>query len=93
MKDLEWDPRKNEWIIRERGISFEVIAHQIAAGHVLADLGHPNRKKYPDQRILVVELGGVAVVVPYIEDGERIFLITAYPSREATQHYIKGRRS
>jgi hypothetical protein len=29
--------------------------------------------------------------VPYVEDNEKIFLKTAYPSHEATKRYLKNR--
>ena len=43
---------------------------------------------YPGQRILVVDVGGYAVLVPFIEDDRDVFLKTIIPSRKATRDYL-----
>ena len=37
---------------------------------------------------MVVAMFGYAVLVPYVEDDERVFLKTAYPSRKARKKYL-----
>ena len=49
---------------------------------------HPNEKKYPGQRVFVVNVDGYAHLVPYIETEEHIFLKTVIPSRKATKQYL-----
>jgi len=39
--DYAFDPEKNAWLIRERGISFEQIIALIEAGHLIRVLEHP----------------------------------------------------
>ena len=49
---------------------------------------HPNKQKYPNQRIFIVEVRDYAYIVPFVEDEEKYFLKTIYPSREATKKYL-----
>ena len=51
-------------------------------------LAHPNRARYPKQRILVVALDGYAYLVPYVEEETYLFLKTIIPSRKATRDYL-----
>lgn len=88
MKYFDWNEKKNEQLKTDRGIGFEEIEVAIAEGKILDVLPHPNQKKYPNQRIYAVEINGYAYLVPFIEDDEKIFLKTAYPSRNATKKYI-----
>ena len=50
---------------------------------------HPSR--YGHQRILVVEIGGYACVVPYVRTGNQRFLKTIYRSRVYQKKYLPGR--
>jgi len=90
MKSINWNPDKNRKLIEERGISFENIIFHLQSGCLLDDIEHPNRNKYPCQRIFIVEVDGYAYLVPYVENGEGIFLKTVVPSRKATKHYLGG---
>lgn len=87
MKPINWNPTKNQQIIAERGISFEDIVFYMQQGQLLDDIEHPNRNKYPDQRIFVINVDGYAYLVPYVEDRNEIFLKTVIPSRKATKQY------
>lgn len=87
MKPFVWSPEKNAWLREQRGFGFEDVVAAIDDGRVLADMKHPS-SRYPSQRILVVELGGYAIVVPYVEDESAMFLKTAFPDRKATRRYL-----
>lgn len=93
MKYFDWDPEKNERLQSERGISFEDILVTIEEGGLLDILEHPSRTKYPNQRILIVNMQGYAYVVPYVEDDEKYFLKTIIPSRKMTKQYIIDRKT
>ena len=84
---LAWDETKNLQLTRERGLSFEDVESAIELGKVLDDLPHPNALKYPNQRILVIEIDEFICIVPYVSDGEVRFLKTIYPSRKAAKTY------
>ena len=54
MKYINWNKEKNEELKKERNISFEIVSYLIETKHVLDIIKHPNKKKYPNQRIFVV---------------------------------------
>ena len=88
MKYLNWSLDKNEILKAKRGISFEQIALLIESGHILGVEENPKR---PNQKIYVLEIEGYAVIVPFVEKGNEIFLKTAFPSRKYTKRYgLKG---
>ena len=90
MKYFSWNTEKNSILIQERGISFEEIVFHIEKGDVLDLLEHPNRGRYPNQRVFVVNVEGYAYLVPFVEDEREVFLKTIIPSRKATRDYMGG---
>lgn len=93
LKMDEWeyafDPDKNAWLIRERGISFEQIIALIENGHLIQILEHHDRKRYPNQLLYEVDVDGYTYVVPVIREHRTLFLKTIYPSRKATRNRAK----
>ena len=90
MKQFDWDNEKNRKLIEEREISFEEIVFFIEQGNLLDIISNPNTKKYRNQKMFVVEVNGYVYLVPFTEEGHRVFLKTIYPSRKATAKYLKG---
>ncbi len=90
MKLFKWNPEKNEILTKERGITFEEIVHMIELGVPVIETDHPNPEKYPNQKILIVDIEGYAYLVPFVQDQEEIFFKTIIPSRKATRKYIGG---
>ena len=90
MKRFEWNDDKNEWLKRVRRISFEEIVYHISEGDLLDVLEHPDQDRYPNQRIFVVDVEDYAVIVPFVEDEDAIFLKTIIPSRKLTKSYLRG---
>ena len=88
MKMFDWNAEKNQELIVERGISFEEVVFFVQEGNLLDDLKHPNEKKYPRQRIFIVNIDNYAYLVPYVEETDEIFLKTIIPSRKATKQYL-----
>lgn len=88
MKYFDWDPQKNKIIKEERWVAFEDVLLAIGQGDVLSIIEHPNKDKYPSQRIFIVDIDSYAYLVPFVEDDEKIFLKTIIPSRKATKKYI-----
>jgi len=88
MKYFDWEKDKNALLVKKRGVSFEMVVTCIAEGRVLDRVRHPNKKKYPHQYLLIVEIDGYAYAVPYVEDDEKIFLKTIIPSRKLTHEYL-----
>lgn len=93
MKPFLWDPEKNEWLKRERGVSFERIVLHIEQGDLLDILEHPNPQKYPGQRVLVVRLEEYVYLVPCLEMEDGVALRTIFPSRKLTKQYGRKRSS
>jgi hypothetical protein len=89
MKPFRWSAAKNETLKAERGTSFEQVVVAIESDGLLDVLGHPNPRRYPGQKILVVTWGGYVYLVPFVEQAEHHFLKTIIPSRKATRDYLK----
>jgi len=85
----EWDPEKNEWLKRERNISFEKIVFHLSQGDVWRIADHPDQENYPGQRIYFVALENYIYLVPHVVENDYIFLKTIIPSRKATKAYKK----
>lgn len=85
----DWNPEKNEILkAGQRSVSFEEFSEAMECGRVIKDFQHPNREKYPNQRVAWVFFRDYVWQVPYViqPDGTR-FLKTAFPSRVATKKH------
>jgi hypothetical protein len=84
--DFLWDASKNEWLKRERFVSFKEIAAMIQQGDYQDVIEDPSR---PGQYCVVLQVRSYTWIVPYVIDTEdRLVLKTAYPSRK--YHCIDG---
>ncbi len=90
MEYYQWNHEKNEKLKLERGISFEQVVMHIERGDLLDIVRHPNQSKYPNQRLLVVEIQDYAYLVPFVESDKGKFLKTIIPSRRATREYLRS---
>lgn len=90
MRLINWNTEKSLKLKESRGIYFEDIVYYIEKGDILDDYLHPNQKRYPEQRIMVIGINNYAYLVPYVEKEEEIFLKTIIPSRKATELYFGG---
>jgi hypothetical protein len=88
MKLFRWSPAKNDALKAERGLSFEGITVAVESGGLLDILDHPNKAKYPNQRVLVVTFDNYVYLVPFVEEEDHYFLKTIIPSRKATREYL-----
>ena len=86
---FDWDPEKNEWLKTERNISFEEIALLLSNSIIWKKTKHLNQKDYPHQEVFLVPIENYVYFVPYVVDGDTIFLKTAFPHRKATKDYLK----
>jgi uncharacterized DUF497 family protein len=87
--EFSFDSSKNDLLRRKRGVTFPMVIEAIAEKGILLNFDHPNRKKYPNQKVFVIELGGYAYCVPYVVQGDTWFLKTIYPSRRF-KYLIQG---
>ena len=75
-----WDPAKERWLRKERGIEMSEVAGLIEAGAYLAILENPSR---PLQDVFLVRYRDYVHAVPFVVDAnDRIVLKTVYPSRK-----------
>jgi uncharacterized DUF497 family protein len=88
MKLFRWNAAKNEALKAARGLSFERVVVAIESGGLLDILAHPNKARYPKQRVLVVAFDNYAYLVPFVEEKDHFFLKTVIPSRKATRDYL-----
>jgi len=91
MKIFRWNVEKNEILARERGITFEEIVQRIESGAKVIETDHPNKEKYPNQKILIIDVEGYAYLVPFVINKDEYFLKTIIPSRKATKKYFGGK--
>ncbi len=78
---FNFSAEKNELLFRTRAVTFTQIIDAIENEGVLLDFQHPNQEKYPNQMIMVVKWNDYTYCVPYVTNGEEIFLKTIFPNR------------
>ncbi len=89
MKYIDWNVEKNEKLKEERGVSFDDAVNAIFEGRIFGKADHPNQKRYPNQKMYLVQIGDYIFVVPFVQDKEKIFLKTMFPSRKYTKKYLE----
>jgi hypothetical protein len=87
VKTYRWSEKKNEQLKQSRGISFEDVVLALESGGLLDVLAHPNPRRYPNQKVLVVAVMEYVYLVPHVEEPSYVFLKTIIPSRKATRDY------
>lgn len=89
MKYFDWNKEKNQKLKIERGVTFQEAVIAIQEGNLLTTVTHTNLKKYKNQKIYIVTIKEYVYLIPFVEDEEKIFLKTIYPSRKYTKKYLK----
>ena len=88
-----WDNNKNKLLKKDRNICFEQIVSCIEKGFLIDIIQHPNKSKYPNQNILIINVNNYAYLVPFVLEKENTyFLKTIIPSRDATKKYLRGEK-
>lgn len=87
--EFEYNAEKNARLKQQRHISFDEIIYYINNGHLLDIVQHHNKEKYADQHFYVVDIEGYIYLVPFVENGNKIFLKTIFPSRKHTKKYLE----
>jgi len=90
MVQYDWNNDKNSDLKRARGVCFEQVVLHVEQGDLLDILQHPNRARYPNQRVLVVKMLDYVYAVPFVEEGNIRFLKTIIPSRKLTRNYLES---
>lgn len=84
--NFRWSAAKNAELKRTRGFTFE----DIIQGDLLAVDSHPRR---PNQRVFFIWFNEYIWFVPYVVNGDEVFLKTAYPSRKYMRMWMRGGRA
>lgn len=90
MKFHKWNQEKNNWLKKNRHISFEEVIFAIKNESVIKIVKHPNSERYPDQKMYIIEYLEYVYLVPFVETEDEIFLKTIIPSRKATKQFLRG---
>ena len=93
MEKISYNIEKAKKLYKERSIDLQFIAAFITEGLVIDIIKHPNQKRYPGQKIYVINIYGYIWLVPYVENGDEIFIKTAFPSRKHTKQYCKEQKN
>lgn len=91
MKVFHWNEEKNQILKHERGVSFEEVLVVLSEDGPLKTLEHPNKNRYPNQKIFVLIINQYAYLVPFVETETEIFFKTIIPSRKATKQYLENK--
>ena len=86
MKKILWSEEKNSYLKATRWISFEEIRDVIVAQWNFDGNDHYNTR-FAHQGIFELEIRNYTYLVPFVQNGNEIFLKTAFPSRK--YHYKK----
>ena len=90
MRTFKWNTEKNELLWQKRGITFEEVVQKIESGAKCVESEHPNKIKYPNQKILIIEIDEYFYLVPCVINENEYFLKTIIPSRKATKKFRGG---
>jgi uncharacterized DUF497 family protein len=90
LMNIQWSEDKNKILKKERIVVFEDIVIAIENDRVLDIVNHTNIEKYPNQKMLIVNINNYAYIVPFWRYEKGIFLKTIIPSRKMTKRYLKN---
>ena len=86
---IKWNEEKNERLKATRNISFEQVEKEILNNRIVDQFKHPNKEKYKNQIIFIVEIDGYFCQVPAVEEQGILFLKTIFRSRKYNKKYKK----
>ncbi len=92
MKYFDWNREKSASLKSERGVCFEELVGAAIEGGLLDIIDQPNKVKFSNQKVFIIEFDNYIYLVPFVEDEEKYFLKTLYPSRKMTKKYLTERR-
>ena len=85
-KKFAWDDEKNEWLKKNRDLSFEEVVVEI--GRNLLDVRENKSKKHQDQKVFILLIDNYTWVVPFEESENEIRLVTAFPDRRLLKEFL-----
>lgn len=88
MKEFRFDSKKSKRLKIERGVDFDDIVDALKKEKLIKVIDHPNKKRYPKQRIFLVEINKYIYAAPFVEENDYVFLKTIYKSHKYTKKYL-----
>lgn len=89
LKSIVWNEEKNFTLLQERWICFEDVLVYINRWCIVKiQESHYNDEKYPNQKIIYLDIEKYIYIIPFIENDDEIFLKTVIPSRKYTKMYL-----
>jgi len=90
--EFEFNEEKNNQLFKERGVTFYKVIDSINENGILLNIEHPNKEKYPNQKMFIVNIDNYAYCVPYEIIGDKYFLKTIFPNRKF-KYLIEGHKN
>ncbi len=59
--------KMKSWLRKEE-LHLKRVVQRIESGAKIIEMDHPNQKKYPNQKILIIDVEGYAYLVPCVVD-------------------------
>lgn len=78
-KRVEFDTIKNAWLKEERGYCFDDVYSKIINKEY--KIKNNKSSNHKGQKMFLIELNGYPVIVPFVENDEKIFLKTMFKNR------------
>ena len=85
---FEWNKIKSEKLKSERGIGFEDIMKAFLGGGLIKIIDHPNKEKYPKQKLIFINIENYVYLVPFVKNKDVFFLKTIIPSSKFTKQLL-----
>ena len=79
---FDFNQQKNAQLFKDRGVTFYNVIEAIENDGILLNFEHENKEKYPNQKVMVINMNNYTYCVPYVIDNETWFLKTIYPNRK-----------
>jgi uncharacterized DUF497 family protein len=84
--EYNWSDSKNTQLLQTRNISFMEVVKAITTGGLLEIIENPS-KNFNHQKCFVVNVKNYIYLVPFVANGNEIFLKTIFPSRKFNKIY------
>ena len=91
MKHFAWNCEKNLELIEIRSISFERVVSHIEKYGYLDLIEHPNKAKYPNQKIFIVDIENYAYLIPFIETETEYFFKNYHTKSQSNKKVYWGK--
>lgn len=92
-RQYDFSVEKNQELKEKRSISFEEIIAAIQSGSLLSVINHPNKEKYPNQQMYIIDIDGYIYAVPFVRKNKNtVFLKTIFKSRKLTKQYLAEKK-